>query len=222
MMKVASAARLSISPNSYTDNIHKEIVNHCIYDELIFLDVIDSALVYASKQEAIGLESALAEGGSAWRVSVEEKELQRRVSSAAQSMADKAMAVSDIASEELQAAWSAAYGRSPDPSDAWDHAIKAVEALWIPLIVPKQEKPQLGHVLGQLDRQGELFKFILPGEDMKFEVKAVVGMLKTLWPNPDRHASENRRTPSLQEAQAVVHLAVVLVQWARDGAVSRR
>jgi hypothetical protein len=48
-------------------------------------------------------------------------------------------------------------------------------------------------------------------------------MLRLLWPNPDRHGSpQNRRTPTLQEAQAVVHLAVTIVQWGREGQIVRK
>jgi hypothetical protein len=39
-------------------------------------------------------------------------------------------------------------------------------------------------------------------------------MLRLIWPNPDRHANPNhRRTPSTEEARAVVHVAVTVVQW---------
>jgi len=41
-------------------------------------------------------------------------------------------------------------------------------------------------------------------------------MLRLMWPNPDRHGGESSRQPSLVEAQAVVHPAVTIVQWARS------
>jgi hypothetical protein len=46
-------------------------------------------------------------------------------------------------------------------------------------------------------------------------------MLRLLWPNPDRHGGTNSRQPSLDEAQAVVHLAVTIVQWARADLLTR-
>ena len=48
---------------------------------------------------------------------------------------ESATGTGDVASAELTEAWIRAYGRDPDPSDAWDHAIKAVEAILIPIVV---------------------------------------------------------------------------------------
>jgi len=47
-------------------------------------------------------------------------------------------------------------------------------------------------------------------------VAPLVSMLRLMWPNPDRHGGESSRQPSLVEAQAVVHPAVTIVQWARS------
>jgi hypothetical protein len=41
-------------------------------------------------------------------------------------------------------------------------------------------------------------------------------MLRLMWSNPDRHGGENSRQPSLVEAKAVVHVAVMIVRWARS------
>lgn len=62
-------------------------------------------------------------------------------------------------STTLSVAWSNAYGRTPDASDSWDHAIKAVEHVLIPLVAPNQSKPNLGHVVGSLDAQGQLWRW---------------------------------------------------------------
>jgi hypothetical protein len=48
-------------------------------------------------------------------------------------------------------------------------------------------------------------------------------MIRLIWPNPDRHGNPNvRREPTLQEARAVVNLAVTLVQWGRDSLMVKR
>jgi len=39
---------------------------------------------------------------------------------------------------------------------------------------------------------------------------------------PDRHGSNTSRYPSLDVAQAVLHLAVTIVQWARADALSKQ
>jgi hypothetical protein len=121
-----------------------------------------------------------------------------------------------------------AYGRNPDASDAWDLAIKAVEAALIPIVVQTQSGPHMGHVIGQLDRQGEQWTTLLqfnqttpPVNPPHNSVQALVGMLRLIYPNPDRHVGPDHRVPSLAEARAVVHLAVMMVQWARDGQIMK-
>jgi hypothetical protein len=149
------------------------------------------------------------------------RSLQRRVAPAMMRAADRAMSPHDVASEELRQAWAAAYGRGPDASDAWDHAIKAAEAVLIPVVVPNQAKATMGHLLGQLRRPENGWRLVLPGADGDHGVAPLVGMLGLLWPNPDRHASGERRTPALAEARAVVQLTLTVVQWARDGVLRR-
>ena len=108
----------------------------------------------------------------------------------------KTTAPGDAASEELGDAWQKAYGRNPDPSDAWDHAIKAVEAILIPIVVPNQAKPTLGHVIGHLDTQGHLWKLLLPGPGEDFSVDPLVAMLGLMSPGPsaeDRVLHEIKR-----------------------------
>jgi hypothetical protein len=51
-------------------------------------------------------------------------------------------------------------------------------------------------------------------------IAPLVGMLRLLWPNPDRHAGQGP-APALEQAQAVVQLATTIVQWTRDGVVRR-
>jgi hypothetical protein len=167
------------------------------------------------------LEMLLHLGGSVWRAT--EDGLELRVDPTAMEAFTVATATQDSASDQLGLAWTSAYGRNADPSDAWDHAIKAVEATLIDVVVPNQTKPTLGHVVQHLRTQGHLWKLLLPGPNADYSVAPLVAMLDLIWPNPDRHGnSQPPRTPTREEAQAVVQLAVTVVQWARDGDVVRR
>jgi hypothetical protein len=48
-------------------------------------------------------------------------------------------------------------------------------------------------------------------------------MLQLMWPNPDRHGDlQQRHTPSLDEARAVVQLAVAIVQLGREGQIVKK
>jgi hypothetical protein len=108
------------------------------------------------------------------------RRLVRRVDATASAAFEQAKSPADTASEELDEAWQRAYGREPDPSDAWDHAIKAVEAVLIPIVVPNQAKPTLGHVVSHLDRHGLLWKLLLPGPNDDYSVEPLVAMLRLL------------------------------------------
>ena len=86
-------------------------------------------------------------GGSVWRVGPNYDRLVRRVDPTATASLVEASSPDSVASAELKEAWTAAYARNPDPSDAWDHSIKAVEAILIP-IVPTKTKATLADVIG--------------------------------------------------------------------------
>lgn len=187
------------------------------------LDAADGALHLESVSDRWidELDRILLAAGSVWTVSADRRSLIRRVDRTAVAAYEAAAEPSDVASAELRAAWAACFGRSADASDAWDHAIKAVEAVAIPLVAPKQDKAQLGHVVGQLDSQGGGWTLDLSTQQGIGSIEVLVGMLRLIWPNPDRHGGVEHRVPSISEAQAVVHLAVTIVQWIRMGSLSR-
>jgi hypothetical protein len=189
------------------------------------LDAVDAVLHFgeATRDEVDNLDELLSLGGSVWEVDpLSRRKLVRRVDPTATAAFVESAAPEDIASAELREAWAAAYGRNPDASDAWDHSIKAVEALLIPIVTPNKAKATLGDVVGTLNSQGHLWKLGLHGHDGSQSVVPLVSMLRLMWPNPDRHGGANSRQPSLVEAQAVVQLAVTIVQWARSGVLSKR
>jgi hypothetical protein len=188
------------------------------------LDVVDAVLHLSEILPGYieSLDEILTLGGSVWQVGGDGRHLVRRVDATAQAAFRRAVSPKDAASAELHEAWTAAYGRNPDASDAWDHSIKAVEAVLIPVVTPRKDKATLGDVVGSLNSQGSLWQLVVHGHDHSQSVMPLVTMLRLMWPNPDRHASGNSRKPSLNEAQAVVNLAVAVVQWARVGALSKR
>ncbi|MGC4769243.1 hypothetical protein ACLQ25_09715 [Micromonospora sp. DT44] len=218
--RVALAVRLPLRTEIQPLDLRNTFLQSCRSAGDRYLDVLD-AILHLARADSAALAKILSEGGSVWRVREDGKALERRVDPVSTDAFGQATAVEDLASAELRQAWSRAFGRDSDASDAWDHAIKAVEAILAPLIVPAQDKPQVGHVLGQLRSQGERWRLVVPGPGEDHSVGPLITMLQTIWPNPDRHAAGNPRTPSMAEAQAVLHLAVTIVQWARSGAIAR-
>ena len=222
MLEVGVAARIPVELSTDPSAVMASILKHCLADDEVFLDVVDATLGILGRNSDTGwLEDTLRSGNSAWKVAADRSSLQRRVDPTAQLAIEQAISPSDSASAELSEAWAKAYGRHPDPSDAWDHAIKAVEAILIPLVCPSQRNPQFGHVRGELRKPDTKWQLLLSDADGSHSVEPLLAMLDRLWPNPDRHVDGKQRTPTLEEAQAVVHLAVTVVQWGRSGVITK-
>jgi hypothetical protein len=221
--RLASAIRLTVDQGRTTFSVYG-IAAHLRFEPQLVLDAVDAVLYLHNVNQSQGnaLDEVLQLGGSVWKVGPSRGSLVRRVDVAAETSFQEASSPSDAASSELQEAWKSAYGRNPDASDAWDHSIKAVESVLIPVVNPNKAKATLADVVGSLSSQGPLWKLVLRGHDGSQDVGPLVTMLRLMWPNPDRHGSNPHRKPSLDEAQAVVSLAVTIVQWARDGVLSRR
>jgi hypothetical protein len=111
--------------------------------------------------------------------------------------------------------------RSPDPSDAWDHSIKAVEAVLRPIVCPNHTRATLANVIGEL-RTGQ-WKLNVRGRARDNSIQPLIQNLELLWPDLNRHGSPTPELPATrEEAAAVVQRAVVIVQWARDGQIIRK
>ncbi|MFD6451999.1 hypothetical protein ACFWF3_14555 [Nocardia sp. NPDC060220] len=176
------------------------------------------------------IDAVLRDGSSVWKVSKSGDSLERRhdpaVMAAMRHAGESAAAVNrTVASTHLQAAWDAAHRFHPDPSTAYREAVLAVEAAAIPVVVPAQAGATLGHVLGQLDRQGHLYAVAIRDKSgVSVPVTAVVLMIRMLWEgHTDRHEGVTPAIPITKDAaQMAATLAVTLVQWFVSGAVQRR
>jgi hypothetical protein len=198
------------------------------YDEERLLDLLHYTLLLpihgagslmSPTRDWESLDTLLELGRSVWRAT--EQGLVRRVDPTAAAAFEQAVKPQDAASEELKEAWSKAYGRDPDASDAWDHANKAVEAILRGIISPSNTSATLGTLIRDLRNGAHKFDFVLTND--LGGVQTLLAMLQLMWPNPDRHGDlQVRHTPSLEEARAVVQLAVTVVQWGRDGQIVKR
>lgn len=200
-----------------------------------YLTFIDGLLRWSGNpsQGAAGSSVALRERlefcGSVWTVAPDGLSLARRVEPTAQSQFEEAVHVGDLAAAELARAWTAAYGRTPDASGAWHHAIKAVEHIYVPLVVPSlanMNRGGLAHVIGELKDEkaaGWTTPIGVDPADPDQGVGLIRDMLRALKWNPDRHGGGSSfRPPDQAEAETLVHLAVTLVQWGRQGVLSRK
>jgi hypothetical protein len=183
-------------------------------DSAVLLDVVDATLVDGvDRLEAEELEQLLTDAGSAWHVAADGKALQHRVSPTARQALEATSGTP--ASVHLSAAWTAAYGRHPDPSLAYSQAIKAVESASIPIVLPRDHLATLGKVIGELDQQPQRWQLAIsaPGGGSQADITTLLAMLRLLWNGQtDRHGGSGAPVPvTAQAAEAGVHLALTLV-----------
>lgn len=213
MALIASTLRIPLS-GGYGP-INDQIFAALNSDDDLYLDCIDACLHLSANPQSEKLKRILETGGSVWTVNSAGDGLERRVDATTKEASVRAMSAGDAASEELAAAWAAVYGRNPNPSDGWDHSIKAVEEILIPLVVPNQQKANLGHVAGQLKSDPSKWSFQLDANDVRTNGETLEGMIRHIWPNPDRHGGAQKRTPTQGEVEAVVQLAIAIVELCR-------
>lgn len=198
-----------------------QIVEAGLRDEELFLDCVEGALQFSQRygertERARALQHLLNLSGSAYKVTDGGRHLVDAVTVEVEETKSRAMSVQDEASRELSEAWVKAYGRGPDSSDAWDHAIKAVEAVLRPVVEPANTKATLGSMIAVLNNKPSNWKCVFPSKDDDHSVENFIATLRLVWPNPDRHGGGGRK-PTLAEARAVVTLAATIVQWHREG-----
>ncbi|WP_433611051.1 hypothetical protein ACQP2P_43165 [Dactylosporangium sp. CA-139114] len=176
-------------------------------------------------KQLVELETLLIDAGSLYRIEFDERCLIRRVDVVAEQAFEASVAAAPAsASAHLRAAWSEAYGVSPDPDKSYGEAIRAVEEVACPLIEHKKaaaNKATLGTVIGELrNNSGHKWELLLPGSDGRpQEVDQLVGMMELLWHGQvSRHGGGPKSRRQTQgEAEAAVHLATLLVQWLSAG-----
>ena len=179
------------------------------------------------------LNELLADAGLAWEVDVEFQGLYRRVEAPVVEAWQRARAAAEesgrsAAARYLTEAWRKTYGMHPEPTAGYGTAVKAVEAVAVPLVLPSEKNATVHRVRSALQKKADEWQFVLGEAEGVAEgqgsVEVVAAMLdRLLRGETERHGDERVNRPStLAEAQAAVHLAAVLVQWFISGAIQRR
>jgi hypothetical protein len=164
-------------------------------------------------------------GRSAFRVAENGSQLEPKVDPTVTALFEQTTAAtSATAADLLRAAWSAIYSRAPDPTGAYRQAVRAVEEIACPLVLPADEVATLGKVAASLRQSGHRWRFVLCDRDGADSVEPLVGMLERLWTGQvSRHGGgKNSRDQTAEEAQAAVHLAATIVQLLGAGTLIRR
>ncbi|GAA1825406.1 hypothetical protein GCM10009835_52690 [Planosporangium flavigriseum] len=125
----------------------------------------------------------------------------------------------------MKQAWLAAYGIDPDPDQAYDEAVRAVETVACPLICPNADgKRTLGTAIAVLRNdlvaKTPRWSLALPDASGRpASVDELIAMLTLLWEGQvSRHAGSTKsRRQTAAEAEAAVQIAVTLTQWLSSG-----
>ena len=152
--------------------------------------------------------------------------LERRTTRAAASAVRSQGSVGGNASDHLDKAWQAAFGREPTPSAAYSEAVKAVEAAAIPVVLPNDKLATLGKIVGELRANPQKYatafaRDATPARDTTLSpLEVVIALADLLWVNQtDRHAVGDPQpaAPVTQpQAELAVHIALTLVHTFRS------
>lgn len=166
------------------------------------------------------LERLLSSGGSEFRVGVRggNAGLEKRVPQGVVDAAEAIMQTAGAAGALLSEAWHAAFGRDPNPEEAYEKAIKAVEEAGASVVSPNNGRATLGTMIRDMENQGD---WCLPLATSDAGVPLAAA--RALWQGQEsRHGGNGYRTPTPEQAEAAVLLAVPLVQWFTSGVLQRR
>jgi hypothetical protein len=169
------------------------------------------------------LRRILLEAGSVWTVDPSAPRLARRVEPTLELTYAELVGAGGVASQLLQEAWGDIYGQQPDPSDGYRQAIRAVEAVSCPLILPRDNTATLGKVIGHMKANRNPWSFVLPGNGRDVDPQdAVLDHMRLLWTSQyDRHVTNGTAlSVSQPEAEAALPVAITLVQWFTGGAIT--
>ena len=112
-------------------------------------------------------------------------------------------------------------GRNPDPSRAYNEAIRAVEVVAAPVVIPDDPKATLGKIIKAMEDKPSKWTVDL----VEATPEQVTGMAAMIWQAQfDRHGTDDEDVPlnvSQEQADAAVHVAIALVRLFAGGHITR-
>lgn len=173
------------------------------------------------------LQKILDLGRSVWMVAEDPASggfrLERRDLAQTQELVGNIVRSTDRPGTLLAAAWKAIAGVSPSPNEAYNQAVRAIEAAYGPIVLPTNKKPRLGTIQNAIEAKPSKWRFALAvpdddGAETHAGVETVSEMMRVLARANVRHGSQEPIQHSADEALAAVHLAVSLVGFVASGA----
>jgi hypothetical protein len=199
-----------------------DLIRRMRQDDEFALDVLDWMLhhwnLFVAPWTSAGwsntLNNLLRQGGSAWEVTAVDdfaSQLTRRAVGPVVEVLEQTATDAARAHAHLASAWSKLTGRNPDPSGVYREAIRAVEAVAKPIILPKDNLATMGLMIAALRDKPEKWTTTLGRvDDIRAQMEAVHrGQL-------DRHGTDDESVPlnvSPEEADAAFSTCLNLTRW---------
>lgn len=169
--------------------------------------------------------SALDEASSAYAVKTTQGwRLEHRVDETAEQAFEDAVQRARHSSDLLREAWVSTFKRDPNPGAAFRASVLAVESVATQMFTPKDGKPSLGKAIAHLGRTVGEWTVSGLNDQQQASGETLLAMLRTVWENDQRHVGQGGRPPepaTQEEAEAVLFLAVTIVQWFERGFVKK-
>lgn len=198
------------------------VITRMFESETFALDVLDYALrerKHGDKPSS-DLHAILTLGGSVWDVQPADGgrcQLGRRAIGPVAEAIEAVHTTSERAHAHLLAAWGKLMGRNPDPSSAYREAIRAVEVVAAPVVIPGDKQATLGKIIKALRDKPEKWEVDLS----EGTTEQVTDMAAMIWQSQlDRHGTHDGTVPlnvSQEQADAAVHIAIALTRMFAGG-----
>lgn len=213
-------------PSSVNDIVYREgVKQYCMQNEEHCLDVVEAIVATNNNFDAVvtTLNAILLQSGSKWIAKVVDYKgvLEERVSQTASDAFE--LSVNNATNESanfLTTAWHQAYGRSPNATEAYNNAIKAMEAAAWPIITPRNNSATLGHIIGELSVIPAKWKTAISEKTTGMGVKAIADAMLLVWEgHTDRHGTASPVAVTREAAEQAVLAAVMICGYFNRGYV---
>lgn len=234
VMELERNLRLTVQRTPRDPRGVESVMGTASRDPQLFVRIVDFALRnitigYMINECAVAagqLDRILRESGAAWEVRGVENRLQyfleRRIDATTSAVLSTLTSEGTPEARHLAEARRHAFGQSPQPGKAYDEAVKAVEAVTIPVVLPNDQQATLGKVIGEIRNDPTRWTSSLTEPTAKgmSPVEVVIAMLDMLWRNETERHAPVVAIPQGQ-AESAVHLSLTLVQLFRSGAITK-
>ncbi|QBF46386.1 hypothetical protein [Janibacter limosus] len=174
----------------------------------------------------VEIDDYFVQANSAWRIEQEPTWMLGRIVDETTTRAFEDVRDSGTTAGRLLAeAWQASFKHDADYTEGYRKAVLAVESVAISKFCPDNTRATLGTAIRDFRSQGP--KWTVAGLDDQVQQSrdTLLAMLESIWQNQQRHVKHDGNAPEpaeQDETEAVLFLAITIVQWFQRGFVQKK